>query len=274
MNKSCNILFGGNYKVYDGILLCLMSMVKHTKSELHVYILSADLYDVNPEYRPITEENRKFLEDYIKKTNTKSTVKLITLGQYFKDWVNSSVNKLSEYTPFAFLRLFMDRVPEIPSKTIYLDTDIMINGDIQELFDTDIEEYEIGAVLDRYGTWFIAEKYFNTGVLLINKDKIIESNLFGRTLDMCVTKKMAFPDQSALNKCVEKIIYLPRKFNEQGNLRKDTVVQHFSKRIKWLPFFHTQNVKPWQIEQVHKTYKWHHYDETYDEYLKLKGKKD
>ena len=50
-----NILFGGNYKVYDGILLCLMSMTKHTNEELNIYILSAELTEINPEYRPISE---------------------------------------------------------------------------------------------------------------------------------------------------------------------------------------------------------------------------
>ena len=67
-----NILFGGNHKVYDGILLCLMSMTKHCKDELSIYILTADIAELNPDFKPIKEEQRKFLEDYIKKTNQKA----------------------------------------------------------------------------------------------------------------------------------------------------------------------------------------------------------
>ena len=107
-------------------------------------------------------------------------------------------------------------------------------------------------------------------MLLMNLKKIRENKLFDKVKKMCVEKKMSFPDQSALNKCTKQKLYLPRKFNEQGNLRKDTVIQHFSKRIKWLPFFHTQNVKPWQIDLVHSKYKWHQYDDIYKIYTEFK----
>ncbi len=268
-----NIMFGGNYKVFDGMLLCLMSAVKHTKESLNVFVLTADVSELNPEYRPISEEDRKFLDDYLKGHNPDCQVNLIKLGKEFNDWVISSKNKLSVYTPFAFLRLFSDRLDEIPDKIIYMDTDMMVNGDLKELFDTDIQGYELGVVLDRYGRFFINRKYFNSGMLLINKPEIVASQLFERVKEMCLTKKFAFPDQSALNKCIKKPLYLPRKFNEQGNLKKDTVIQHFSKRIKWLPFFRTQNVKPWQIEDVHKVYKWHQYDDIYEEYARLKAQR-
>ena len=61
-----NILFGGNYKVFDGILLCLMSMTKHCKNPLNVYILTASLTDLNPEYTPITKNQVATLENIIK----------------------------------------------------------------------------------------------------------------------------------------------------------------------------------------------------------------
>ena len=265
-----NILFGGNYKVFDGMLLCLMSMTKHTNEQLNVYILTADVTELNEHYRPITEENRAYLDAIVKKKNPKSQVRLILLGKEFNDWIINSQNKLSVYTPYTFLRLFADKIEEIPNKIIYLDTDMMLNGDIKELFDIDISQHELGVVLDRYGHIFINRKYFNAGMLLMNMDMIKETNLFERVKTMCLEKKMGFPDQSALNKCVTKCLYLPRRFNEQGNLRPDTVIQHFSKRIKWLPFFHTQNVKPWQIDEVHNKYKWHQYDDIYEEYKKLK----
>lgn len=268
-----NILFGGNYKVFDGILLCLMSMTKHCNEPLNIYILSAELSELNPDYHPITEEDRKSLENVVKEKNKNSQVKLILLGDEFKNWIINSQNKLSIYTPYTFLRLFADKIEGIPNKLIYLDTDMMLNGDIKELFDIDISEYELGVVLDRYGHIFIRPKYFNAGMLLMNMQKIKETNLFERVKEMCLNKKMGFPDQTALNKCAKKKLYLPRRFNEQGNLRDDTIIQHFSKRIKWLPYFHTQNVKPWQIEKVHCLYHWHNYDDIYEKYIEIKNQK-
>ena len=57
-------------------------------------------------------------------------------------------------------------------KIIYLDTDMMMNGDIKELFDIDISNHELGVVLDRYGRWFLSPKYFNAGMLLMNMKNI------------------------------------------------------------------------------------------------------
>lgn len=263
-----NILFGGNYKVYDGILLCLMSMVKHTSEPLNVNILTAELTELNPEYKPVSETDREQLEKVLKSKNPNSKVSIIKLGKEFNDWTTSSENKLNSYTPFAFLRLFSDKV-ELPNKVIYLDSDIMLNGDIKELFDIDISGYELGVVKDRYGRFFISPKYFNSGVLLMNMENIKKSNLLEKVRNICATKKMKFPDQTALNKCCKKKLYLPRKFNEQGNPRKDTVIQHFSKRIVWFPF-HTVNVKQYHIDDVHKKYKIFIYDDIYEEYKKIK----
>lgn len=265
-----NILFGGNFKVYDGILLTTMSMIKHCKEPISINILTADLTEYNPEYKPIKEEEVKRLDEIVKNVNSESSVKAIMLGKEFNDWAMNSENRLNQYTPFAFLRLFADKI-ELPDKIIYLDSDIMFNGNVKELFDTDMTDYELGVVLDRYGRWFINRKYFNSGMLLMNMKNIKESNLLEDVRNICATKKMAFPDQTALNKCCKRILYLPRKFNEQGNPKKDTIIQHFSKRIVWFPF-HTRNIKQYHIDDVHKKYKIFIYDDIYEEYKKLKQK--
>ena len=266
-----NILFGGNYKVFDGILLCLLSMTKHTQSPLAIYILTADVTEINPDFKPLDDKQISILNNVVKEKNQLSRVEKIMLNQDFNEWINSSKNRLNSYTPFAFLRLFADQIKNLPNKIIYLDTDIMINGDIKELFDADVSNHELGVVKDRYGHIFIRPKYFNSGMLLMNMNKIKESELLKKVKDFCSNKKMAFPDQSALNKCCKNKLYLPRKFNEQGKLQDSTIIHHFSKKIRWLPIFHTINIKPWQIEDVQKKYKCHAYDDIYDEYLKIKS---
>ena len=265
-----NILFGGNYKVFNGILLCLMSMTKHCSDTLNIYILTADITEINPNYKPLTKYQVATLDNILKIANPKSKIKLITLGKDFNNWVLSSSNKLNSYTPYAFLRLFADKIKNLPNKIIYLDTDIMINGNISELFNIDISNHELGIVKDRYGHFFINPKYFNSGMLLMNMNKIKETNLLDKVRKMCKSKKMTFPDQSALNKFCKFKLYLPRKFNEQGRLRNDTIVQHFSKRFKLFPFFHTINIKPWQIKDIQTKYHCHQYDDIFDEYLKIK----
>ncbi len=267
-----NILFGGNYKVYDGIMLCLLSMTKHTDQAINVYILTADVSELNPDYLPLTEQNRQDLEAIVKRKNPNSQVKLYCLGKDFNKWIAESQNRLSSYTPYTFLRLFAPHIDDMPDKIIYLDTDIMINGDISQLYNVDISNYELGVVLDRYGKFFINPKYFNAGMLLINMKEIQKTKLFDRVKDMCQNKKMSFPDQTALNKCCKNKLYLPRRFNEQGDLRKDTVVQHFTQRFTLWPYFHKVNIKPWHIEKVHTVRKNFAYDDIYDEYISIKEK--
>lgn len=267
-----NILFGGNYKVFDGILLCILSAVKHTDEELNIYILTANLTELNKEYKPINELHIKVLNEVVKSKNPNSKVNLIHLNEEFNEWIMKSENKLNSYTPFAFLRLFADQITNLPNKIIYLDTDIMINSNIKELFDIDISKHELGVVKDRYGHVFIRPNYFNSGMLLLNMTNIKNSNLFEKVRNMCFYKKMSFPDQSALNKLCKNKLYLLRKFNEQGKIRKNTIVHHFSKKIKWLPFFHTQNVKPWEMDAVHKKYKCFNYDDIYLQFNDIKQK--
>ncbi len=263
-----NILFGGNDKVFNGILLCLLSMIKHTNKPLNVYILTADLQDLNKNFTPLTEHHVKTLNDVIKSKNPNSSVILFKLGKEFKSWVNGNKNRLSSYTPFAFLRLFADTL-NLPDKVLYLDTDIMLNGDITKLYNTDISNYELGVVLDRYGKFFIKPSYFNSGVLLMNMQKIKESNLLERVRKMCEQKKLPFPDQDALNKLCKSKLYLPRKYNEQGKLKKDTVVQHFTKKFTLFPYFHTVNIKPWHIDNVQNKLKIHAYDDIYETFKQI-----
>ena len=266
-----NLLFCGNYKVVDGILLCLMSIIKHTKSPLNVFILTADVQEINPTYKPIEKYDAQFLENVIKKTNNNSKINLISLDKTFNSWINSSKNRLSSYTPFAFLRLFADKIENFPNKIIYLDSDIMVNSNIDELNNIDISNYELAVVKDRYGRFFINPKYFNSGMLIMNMVKIKETGLLEKVRNLCFKKRLFFPDQTALNKCCKIKLFLPRKFNEQGSLKANTIIHHFSKKIKWFPLFHTVNIKPWQIEDVQNIYNCHAYDDIYKDYQLLKN---
>ena len=150
-----NILFGGNEKVFDGILLCLLSMTKYTNKVLNIFILSADVSELNPTFTPFNQNQINTLNHIVKNKNPKSKVSLIILKKDFNNWILNSKNKNTLYTPFAFLRLFAGEIDSLPEKLIYLDTDIMINGDINSLYNVDIANYELGIVRDRYGRFFI-----------------------------------------------------------------------------------------------------------------------
>ncbi|MCM1321012.1 MAG: hypothetical protein NC041_02410 [Bacteroides sp.] len=262
-----NLMYCGNDKVFDGLLISLLSIIKCTKSPLHVYVITMDLTDINAAYKPFKREQADYLEKMLREVNTESFIELIDVSDKFKNEMADSPNMLTNYTPYTLARLFADTIEKIPDTILYLDTDTIANQNIESLFDTDIREFEFAAVRDYLGKVFIRYDYQNAGVLYLNMKKIKETGLFENARKLCREKKMWFPDQSALNKLVRRKKFMPTKYNEQRKLRKDTVIQHFSKSIRWFPFYHTVNVKPWQVGKVRNVYKIHAYDDILDEYL-------
>ena len=135
-----NLLFCGNDKVYDGLLISLLSITKHTKDALNVNILTVDLQDIDEKYKPLNEEHKSVLEKIVKDANADSKVNLIDISDIFRDEMMEGKNMKTHYTPYIFLRLFVDRIPELPSKLLYMDVDIVCYKDIAELYNKDIEE--------------------------------------------------------------------------------------------------------------------------------------
>ena len=194
------------------------------------------------------------------------------LGIYEKEFANCA-NENAYCTPYTLLRLLADLVPNMPSKLLYLDIDMMIGDDITKLYNIDVSNYEYAAVKEKYGSWLIRPDYINAGMLLLNMEKIKETGLLKKARHLIKTKKMLFADQDAIFRSTTKKLLLPRIFNEQSKFNKeDTVVCHFCKRLMFLPYPHTENFKQWNVEEVHKVLKCHSFDEDLEEYLKLKEK--
>lgn len=247
-----NLLFAGNNKVFDGMLISLLSITKHTKEKINAYCLTMDLREVNPKFIPISNAQAMFLEQILKEGNEENTLELIDLTDMFKAEMLDSVNIGSHFTPYSMLRLFADKVPQIPDKIIYLDTDTIINNNLALLYNVDIENFELACVKDLYNwaspsRWGI-RNYFNAGVLLLNMKKIRETGMFERARKLCHDKKMLYMDQDALNKTVKYKKILPEKFNSKDKYYPEIVVHHFCNVRKNNNFFY--RIKPWETDLV------------------------
>lgn len=130
-------------------------------------------------------------------------------------------------TPTGFARVFLPEIlSEEISKVIYLDSDIVVNGPIKELWNFLLTEKDpIGACIDTNVVDPIAHArvntprtipYCNSGVLLINLDCWRREGLQQK---MCeVAKEHQFPllDQDAINYLFkERIKILPFEYNVQ-----------------------------------------------------------
>lgn len=269
-NNDMNLLYCGNDGAFDGILISLLSITKYCSEKLNVYIFTMDLEQENKKWKSISNEQINTLNKVVKAKNELSKILLIDVKDLYMKYLHDGKNKNSNYTPYAQLRLLADKVDAMPNKILYLDTDTVARADISNLYKLNIEDYELAGVKDYYGKIFINFNYINTGVLLLNLDLIRKNDLFNKSINMIMNKKMLLPDQSAINKYCKRKLILERKFNEQKKLKDNTVIRHFTKTIIWVPFFHTRNIKPWNIDYMHK-YKIHWLDETLNDYLNLKN---
>lgn len=263
-----NILFCGNDKVFDGMLTCALSILKRTNTNenFSFFILTMDVSHIKKTYKPIRDEQVKFFENIIKQYNVQNKVTKIDVSDIYKTEFSGCPNENAYCSPYTLIRLFADKIEEIPDKILYLDVDIMFNRDICLLYDTDISEYEYAAARDHYGKYLLNPNYINAGVLLFNMEKIRHTGLLQKARELIKKQKLTFADQSAIIRSTSIRKVLPQKFNDQKFLHKHTVVRHFSKRLFWLPYPHTANIKQWDISNVHKIFRYYCFDDILYEY--------
>ena len=244
VNKMVNILLCGNEKVFDGALTQLISMTNRTQETIRCYIFTMNLTRMKPEYKSISDSQVKFLEKVIKEKNSDNEVIKVDVTDLYEKEFKNCANEGAYCTPYTLLRLLADKIPNIPDKLLYLDIDIMIGGDIKQLYNIDIEDYEYAAVKEKYGCWVIRPDYINAGMLLLNMKKIKETGLLVKARKLIKEKKMLFADQDAIFWSTTKKKLLPRIYNEQSRFnKKDTIICHFAKRLMFWPYPHTENFK-------------------------------
>ena len=153
--------------------------------------------------------------------------------QFFemKDQLHTITDRMSNrlradyFTLTIYFRLFIPALFPEYDKGIYLDSDIVVPGDISELYQIPLGENLLGAAIDpvvsavpeltRHAELCVgveSDRYFNSGVLLMNLKKLREAGIDQRFLELL--NKYHFdciaPDQDYLNAmCKGKVSYLP-----------------------------------------------------------------
>lgn len=269
-----NLLFCGNSGVFDGMLTCALSILKRTESRepFRFYVFTMNVSHLRETYVPVSDAQMDFFRQVIQEYNPENDAVKIDVTDLYHEEFDSCPNEDAYCSPYTLIRLFADRVPELPDKILYLDVDILFNRDIHLLYDVDVENVEYAAGRDHYGKYLISPNYVNAGVLLFNLKKMRQTGILTRARQLLREKKLVFADQSALIRSTQSKKMLPQKFNDQKFLHKSTVVRHFSKRLFWLPYPHTDNIKQWQVSQVHKVFGYYQFDDVLYEYIYLKEK--
>ena len=267
-----NILFCGNGKVLDGVITTTLSAMMRTDNPepFHIYIMTMDITRIKPVYTAITDTDIAYLNEVFKKYNKDNIVTKIDVTDLYEKEFAYCPNEGAYCSPYTLLRLLADLVPDMPEKLLYLDIDIMFNRDIHLLYDKDLTGYEYAAAQDHYGKYFLHPNYINAGVLLFNMTECKKTGLFAKARDLIRKRKWLFADQDALWHSTTRKLMLPQKFNDQKFLHKNTIIRHFSKRLFWLPYPHTDNIKQYHVSRVHKIFRYYQFDDILYEYIYLK----
>lgn len=268
-----DILFCGNEKVFDGVLTAGLSIVKRLESpaSLTIHIFTMELTRVSPDYTAMKKQHADIIENALRRHNPETFVKLYDVSNLYEEHLKENPNEGCYCSPYTLLRLLADLLP-MPDKYLYLDADVMLCRDIRLLYDQDISDVEYAAARDHYGHFLIHPNYINAGVLLFNMKRCRETGLFDKARKKLWSKKLMFADQSALARATTKRKVLPHYFNDQKFLYPNTVIRHFSKRLFYTPYPHTENIKQWHVEKVRQKFGYTCFDDILNEYLEMKEK--
>ena len=272
-----NLLFCGSHNVFPGVLTATLSLLEFSKKdEIHVTVFTMDLSSMDPRFKPISQKQMALLDEVLKESHPGSGVRLVDVGALYKQELAGCPNESAYCSPYTLIRLLADLVPDMPDKFLYLDCDVMFHRDAHLLYDIDIAKYEYAGAPDHYGKFLLLHRpfYLNAGVLLFNLAMCRKTSIFAKARMQLRRKKFIFADQTALVKSTTKRKYLSQRFNDQKFLYKNTVIRHFSKRLFYLPYPHTDNIKQWDVQRVHSVYHYHEFDSVLDRYLNLKEKCD
>jgi lipopolysaccharide biosynthesis glycosyltransferase len=157
--------------------------------------------------------------------------------EYFD--ISAIINKLRDalslrlrdyYSVAIFYRMFIPTLFPDLDKAIYLDGDIVVLGDISELFGTDIDGKLVAAINDRLvldtpefvryveeGVGIKATEYFNSGVLVMNLKEFRKQKIEEQFIELLLRHNFdsVCPDQDYLNVlCRNSKVLLPICWNK------------------------------------------------------------
>ena len=179
------IVLAANYAYVDQVLTTIKSICYHNRS-IRFYLINSD-----------------FPNEWIKQLNKR-------LEKFDSEIINCRVTseQISRYKTdisyTVFLRYFIaDFVQE--DKALYLDCDLLVTKNLDDLFATDLQDYPLAAVRDFGGRAYFGQEIFNAGVLLVNNAFWKKENMTQKLIDLTNEwhDKVEQADQSILNMLFE-----------------------------------------------------------------------
>ena len=252
------------YAPYLAVALTSLCGNASPKYQYRIHILSDDL----------SRRNRDRLSRI---GNERFEISFLPLSRRLRRYGVAPRMKRHRFGAFAsltiYFRLFIPALFPQYDKAIYLDSDIVVPGDISRLWETPLGDCLVGACADtsignipqfsRYIDEYVGvdpRKYVNSGVLLMNLARLREEDIAGKFLSWMEKYRFATvaPDQDYLNAlCCGSIRYLDPSWNTMP--AEGTIISEHPQIIHF-----NLATKPWLCESVR-------YEEVFWEYAVSSG---
>lgn len=203
---------------------------------------------------------------------------------YYINKVKDKLYTRDYYTNTTYFRLFLPELYPQYDKVLYLDSDIIVVGDISELYNTDMGTNLVAAapddiiqknkVFQDYAELVVGvakyQHYFNAGVLLMNLDELRKFKFQEKFLYLLEKIKFSVAqDQDYLNRlCKGRVTLVSHDWDVMPYVNDETKPED----IKLIHYNFAY--KPWHFEDItYNEYFWEYAKKTefYDEIVKIKG---
>jgi Lipopolysaccharide biosynthesis proteins, LPS:glycosyltransferases len=276
---SVNVLLCADAVYFPAASVTIQSIINHSSPDRNydIIILASQASDHDVEY---INEMTVGRDNFSIRVYDPSPV----VSQYdMSDWFFGK-----RFSPSVYYRLFAPVILKDYSKIVYLDSDLIVEHDVGELFDTDVEGYWLAAVPEftfKYlREWAASEdwmaevieycdtvlmledekNYFNSGVLVYNLEKMRDDNAFSQFIAFAPKNYKFNHDQNVLNATAQgKVLILDRTWNVNAGIinsvryERFASTQEFQDIVKAAKIMHfASSHKPWKSAKIAKAHKW------------------
>ncbi len=253
------------------LAVALQSLIENASKEYN--------YVIKILHTNVQEEHMKQIKKYESKN---VSIEFVDLSYYIGK-VKDKLYTRDYYTNTTYFRLFLPELYPQYDKVLYLDSDIIVVGDISQLYNTDMGSNLIAAapddiiqynkVFQEYAELVVGvakyQHYFNAGVLLMNLDELRKFKFQEKFTYLLETVKFSVAqDQDYLNRlCKGRVKLISHDWDvmpyvNEGTKPEDIKLIHYNFAYK-----------PWHFEDVaYNEYFWEYAKKTefYDEIIEIK----
>lgn len=231
-NKLINIVYITDEGYAMPTCVSIVSLIEHK--------LDNEIYNINIIANSLEEHSKEILLS-LKREN----VDINIIDTNDDGYTEMEKNCTTPNTHVTISSLHKFEIPEVLSelnKVLYLDSDIIINKNISELYDVDLLDNYAGVIKEmgdkelENGESFLGKEiglednnYFNAGVMLLNLEAMRRDNTFQQLVNYKMNNATKFVDQDAHNIIFQKKkVMLPFKYNFRSCIFEEITLEEYN----------------------------------------------